>query len=124
MECWLCEDKGGIAVHQMWSARRGETLWTAHEYPSDDSHPVEPCPRGCASDQEGETRSDRVLRIQRKYHATMMVVWPALSVPGVLWWRESIIFVILVSLYANFATEFGAWHASGAQKEQRENGSS
>ena len=45
--CWLCRGLGGIAIHLKWSAERGEgklPLWTAHEYPSDDPHPVEPCP--------------------------------------------------------------------------------
>ena len=48
--CWLCHGLGGIAIHLKWSAERGEgklPLWTAHEYPSDDPHPVEPCP-ACA----------------------------------------------------------------------------
>ena len=42
--CWLCGDLGGIAIHIAWSERRGKPLWTAHEYPSGDPHPVEPCP--------------------------------------------------------------------------------
>lgn len=64
--------------------------------------------------------SNRILKAQRGYHAVMMVVWAALVIPAFLWWKDSIIFVILVSLYANFASEFGAWHSSGAQMEQRE----
>jgi hypothetical protein len=44
--CWLCRGLGGVAVHLQWTAERGngKPLWTAHEYPSDDPHPVEPCP--------------------------------------------------------------------------------
>jgi hypothetical protein len=48
--CWLCRGLGGIAIHLKWSAERGEgklPLWTAHEFPSGDPHPVEPCP-ACA----------------------------------------------------------------------------
>ena len=47
--CWLCQDLGGIAIHIKWTQARGGTkpLWTPHEYPSDDAHPVEPCP-ACA----------------------------------------------------------------------------
>ena len=44
--CWLCRGLGGIAIHVQWTEQRGngKPLWTAHEYPSDDPHPVEPCP--------------------------------------------------------------------------------
>lgn len=43
-QCWLCEGLGGVAVHLMWTERRGMTLLTPHEYPSDDDHKTWPCP--------------------------------------------------------------------------------
>lgn len=54
----------------------------------------------------------------RRYHLAMMAVWPALAVPAVLWWKQSIIFVILLSLYANFAGDFSAYQAARAEDEQ------
>lgn len=51
----------------------------------------------------------------RRYHLVMMAVWPTLAVPAVLWWKESIIFVILLSLYANFAGDFAAYQAARAE---------
>jgi hypothetical protein len=39
-------------------------------------------------------------------------MWALLAIPGVLWWAESILFVILVSLYANFVGEISAGEAA------------
>jgi hypothetical protein len=42
--CWLCLGMGGIAIHYLWSERRGKPLWTAHEYLTVDTHPIRPGP--------------------------------------------------------------------------------
>ena len=55
------------------------------------------------------------------YHLFMMVVWPFLAIPTILWWKDSVVWVAILSLYANFAGEFGAWHASRSEKMQKEN---
>jgi hypothetical protein len=52
----------------------------------------------------------------RRYHLIMMGVWPVLAIPAVLWWKESIIFVILLSLYANFGADFSAYQAARAEE--------
>ena len=54
----------------------------------------------------------------RRFHLLMMCVWVALSVPGILWWRDSIFFVIILSLYANFAGEFAAYQGARAEEKQ------
>jgi hypothetical protein len=46
-------------------------------------------------------------------------VYIALTIPGVIWWRESVLFVILLSLGANIDTALGAHEA---HKSRRENG--
>lgn len=56
----------------------------------------------------------------RRYHLVMMAVWPLLAVPAVLWWKNSIILVILLSLYANFAGDFSAYQAARAEEESRD----
>jgi hypothetical protein len=45
-------------------------------------------------------------------HRILALVWALLAIPGVLWWAESILFVILVSLYANFVGEVSASEAA------------
>lgn len=56
----------------------------------------------------------------RRFHLAMMVVWALLAIPGLIWWRESILFVMILSLYANFASEFGAYQAARAEEKQDE----
>lgn len=53
----------------------------------------------------------------RRFHLTMMFVWLGLAAPGILLWRESILFVIILSLYANFAGEFAAYQAARAESK-------
>lgn len=54
------------------------------------------------------------------FHLVMMLVWAGLAVPGILFWKESILFIIILSLYANFAGEFAAYQ--GARNEVKQDG--
>jgi hypothetical protein len=47
----------------------------------------------------------------------MAVVWAGLFVPTLLWWKDSVLWVAFLSLYANFASEVAAHHALRAEKE-------
>ena len=49
-----------------------------------------------------------------------MIVWVLLAIPAVLWWSESVLFVILISLYANVAGHFGAYQSAHAEKDNEE----
>lgn len=51
----------------------------------------------------------------RRFHAVATVAWLVLVVPSVLWWRDSILWVIVLSVWANFASHFGAWQAARAE---------
>lgn len=51
------------------------------------------------------------------YHLVMMGVWPILAIPALLWWKDSLVFVILLSLYANFAGDFSGYQGSRAEEE-------
>lgn len=46
------------------------------------------------------------------------IIYMALVIPGVIWWRESVLFVIILSLGANIDTALGAHEAHKARKEQ------
>jgi hypothetical protein len=54
-ECWLCEGLRGVAVHALWSERRGKTLLTPHEYPTGDDHPTYPCPMCALADRDAKS---------------------------------------------------------------------
>ena len=55
----------------------------------------------------------------RHAHATLTITWAALAVPTVVWWRDSILWVALISVYANMVGHWSAWQATRAE----ENGS-
>lgn len=49
--------------------------------------------------------------------------WIALAVPTIIWWKESVLWVAIMSLYANAKTSHGAHKAEKAKREAEENGS-
>ena len=51
-----------------------------------------------------------------KIHLAGMAVWFVLAFPTVLIWKESILWVAFMSLYANFVGHFGGWDAARAEK--------
>lgn len=48
-------------------------------------------------------------------HAILTLVWAALAVPTLLWWRDSVFWVALMSLWANVAGHWAAWQAARAE---------
>ena len=52
-----------------------------------------------------------------KFHLVMMVVWASLAIPTVLLWKESILWVAFMSLYANFVGHFSGWDAARAEEK-------
>jgi hypothetical protein len=50
-----------------------------------------------------------------RFHAAATLVWLALVVPSLLWWRDSILWVVLMSAWANVASHFSAWQAARAE---------
>jgi hypothetical protein len=60
-----------------------------------------------------------------RFHFVMMCVWAAMFVPTVLWWKQSILWVAFMSLYANFVGHFSGWDAARAEQtndDQRSEG--
>lgn len=50
---------------------------------------------------------------------TAAVVWGLLIVPGLLVWQNSILFVIIMSIYANFIGSLASHHSLKAEKEEK-----
>lgn len=59
-----------------------------------------------------------------KYHFIMLVVWASLLIPTVLFWKESILWVAFMSLYANFASHFAGLDAAKAGADIKQQGES
>ena len=49
-------------------------------------------------------------------HRCLAAFFLALTIPAVLWWRESVLFVILLSLATQISTELGASEAADDSK--------
>lgn len=51
----------------------------------------------------------------RRFHLAATLTWLALVVPTILWWRQSILWVALMSVWANVASHWSAWQATRAE---------
>jgi hypothetical protein len=56
-------------------------------------------------------------RAQLRFHAVLSFVFAAAFVPGLLYWRDSVPFLVAISIYANLAGHLaGMAAAAGARK--------
>ncbi|WAK43573.1 hypothetical protein [Cronobacter phage EspYZU12] len=53
----------------------------------------------------------------KRFHVFMMVLWAVLLIPSIIWWKDSILWVIFLSLYANFVGHLSAY--AGARAERK-----
>lgn len=49
-------------------------------------------------------------------HRVLTVAWALLAVPTVLWWSESVLWIGLISIYANAVSHWGAAEAASAKE--------
>lgn len=55
--------------------------------------------------------------VMSRFHIIMVIAWTAAIIPSLLWWKDSILFVILISLWANVAAHWAGFQ--GAHSEKR-----
>lgn len=53
-----------------------------------------------------------------QFHKYATIVWIFLIIPSVLFWSESIIWVVLMSVWANIAGHWSAYQASRSEEKQ------
>lgn len=51
-------------------------------------------------------------------HTVLTFVWVLLIIPTLVWWRESVVWVALMSLWANIASHWAAREAAKAKENQ------
>lgn len=51
----------------------------------------------------------------RQVHLIGVAVWVVLIIPTMIWWRESILWVAFMSLYAIITSHWGAYEAAKAK---------
>lgn len=52
----------------------------------------------------------------RRLHLILTGLWALLVIPTILWWKDSILFIGIVSVYANAVSHWGAYQAAKAEK--------
>jgi hypothetical protein len=51
----------------------------------------------------------------RRAHLALTLIWLTLGVPSILWWKDSVPYVVLMSWYAIVASHLAGWQASKAE---------
>lgn len=54
------------------------------------------------------------------FNLASTLIWALLIVPTLLWWRESILWIALMSVWANFAASLAALVSALAAREARD----
>lgn len=61
--------------------------------------------------------------IKENHDLLESIMWVLLLVPTLLWWKDAVLWVAVMSIYANAKTAHGAWKAGRAKRAAEENGS-
>lgn len=51
-----------------------------------------------------------------RVHLILAALWALLAVPAALWWRDSVLFVAMASIYANCVGHLAAFQAAHAER--------
>ena len=52
----------------------------------------------------------------KKSHLTASVAWIILAIPSVIWWKSSVLWVIIISIYANVVGHLSGYTAARADE--------
>jgi hypothetical protein len=53
----------------------------------------------------------------RRVHIGLTIFWALAAIPTLLWWRDSILWVAFMSLWANVASHWAAYQASRVEDQ-------
>lgn len=59
----------------------------------------------------------------RTLNGWLTFVWVLLIPPSIMWWSQSVPYLVMVSVYANVAGHFAAWVAGRTEVRQEEQSS-
>jgi hypothetical protein len=60
--------------------------------------------------------------VMAKFNLAMTVLWSLLLIPTVIWWKDSLLWVLIMSAYANIVGHWSAYQGSRAGVEAERNG--
>lgn len=58
--------------------------------------------------------------VLRTFHGVMTILWALLIIPSVLFWQNSIVWVVIMSAWANLAGHFASWQSARVEVRQEE----
>ncbi|EOH3029240.1 hypothetical protein [Klebsiella pneumoniae] len=56
----------------------------------------------------------------KRCHLVAAVMWVGLAVPSLIWWKDSVLWVILISIYANIVGHLSGYSAARADQAAEE----
>ncbi len=56
----------------------------------------------------------------KRCHLVAAVMWVGLAIPSLIWWKDSVLWVILISIYANIVGHLSGYSAARADQAVEE----
>lgn len=56
----------------------------------------------------------------KRCHLVAAVMWVGLATPSLIWWKDSVLWVILISIYANIVGHLSGYSAARADQAAEE----
>ncbi|MCQ8514514.1 hypothetical protein [Klebsiella pneumoniae] len=56
----------------------------------------------------------------KRCHLVAAVMWVGLAIPSLIWWKDSVLWVILISIYANIVDHLSGYSAARADQAAEE----
>ena len=56
----------------------------------------------------------------KRCHLVDAVMWVGLAIPSLIWWKDSVLWVILISIYANIVGHLSGYSAARADQAAEE----
>lgn len=56
----------------------------------------------------------------KRCHLVAAVMWVGLAIPSLIWWKDSVLWVILISIYANIVGHLSGYGAARADQAAEE----
>ncbi len=56
----------------------------------------------------------------KRCHLVAAVMWVGLAIPSLIWWKDSVLWVILISIYANIVGHLSGYSAARADQVAEE----
>lgn len=56
----------------------------------------------------------------KRCHLVAAVMWVGLAIPSLIWWKDSVLWVFLISIYANIVGHLSGYSAARADQAAEE----